>query len=465
MKQTRLGGAWAAWGFLACAGASGMAATLAWPSVARAQGVETEAPSAPKRLTLAQCAAMAAAYNVDVLAAGEDVESAKAARSGVRGELGPRVRAEASAQRWDGPFTIPFALGGGPPVLFPVRDAFTWNATVSVIQPVSAIFVIYETYKMRELGVDVAALERDVAKRDAAYRAVEAYYRLLQVERLAEVAVASVDQLTAQRKQAESFHDNGVVGKSDVLRAELALASAQQRVIQLRGGVTIARSVLASTLGMRADAAIDAEPIADAPPTRAAVSIEAAEQAATSSRLELRALGRRIEASEKRTGVAWAKLAPQVNLVAQYQHNEGSEFVQKNAAFVGATAAWDVWDWGTTTSGIAEAKAQLGKAQIARRKLEEEVRLEARRAYVNAASAAQAMDVAAAAVLAAEENYRLVTKRYEANAATSFDVVDAEALLTQARGQKQTSYYDYLVARAALARAMGAPPESVAAGR
>ena len=57
----------------------------------------------------------------------------------------------------------------------------------------------------------------------------------------------------------------------------------------------------------------------------------------------------------------------------------------------------------------------------------------------------------------AEENFRIVTKKFENNAATSFDVVDAESLLTQARGQVQQSLYDYLVASAALQRATGAP--------
>jgi outer membrane protein TolC len=92
----------------------------------------------------------------------------------------------------------------------------------------------------------------------------------------------------------------------------------------------------------------------------------------------------------------------------------------------------------------------------------DQIRLDVRQAYVDVASAAQAGAVAKASVAQAEENFRLVTKRYEANAATSFDVVDAEGLLTQARGQLETALYDHAVARAALRRAMGAAPESLA---
>jgi outer membrane protein TolC len=54
----------------------------------------------------------------------------------------------------------------------------------------------------------------------------------------------------------------------------------------------------------------------------------------------------------------------------------------------------------------------------------------------------------------------LITKRYEAASATAFDLIDAEALLTQARGQMQTSLYDYVIAGAALDRAMGIAPHA-----
>ncbi len=93
---------------------------------------------------------------------------------------------------------------------------------------------------------------------------------------------------------------------------------------------------------------------------------------------------------------------------------------------------------------------------LAKKKLEDQVRLEARQAFVNAASSRQALDVAREAVSQAEENFRIVTKKFDANAATSFDVVDAEALLTQSRAQVEQALYDYLIASAALQKATGA---------
>ena len=175
------------------------------------------------------------------------------------------------------------------------------------------------------------------------------------------------------------------------------------------------------------------------------------------SRVEISELRRRIEQADKGVKLSYARLAPQVSVVGTYQHNEGSAFAQLNAGYVGAVATWDVWDWGTSMSGVSEAKARVRQALVAESKLKDNVRQEVCQAYVNEATASEAMAVAGAAVTQAEENFRLIKRRYEAAAATSFEVVDAEQLLTQARAQKETTLYDYLVARAALARASGAP--------
>ena len=385
-------------------------------------------------------------------------------RKETRGELGPKVRVDAYIQQWTEPYNIPFALTPGqPPANFPVHDATVWNFTVTATQPITGLLPIYDTYKVRELGVDVAAVRKDAQQRNIALQVTANYYHLLQAEKLSEVARASVDQLTQQLKQSTSFHDNGTVSLDDVLRAKLAVANAEQRSIQTRARVTIERARLATLMGMSPDSDVSVIPRGtEAPPMRDAVSLEQAESRAESARPELVEIDRRIEQAHLDVRIAQLKLLPQVNLVGAYIHNDGSLFSQQSSAYVGGTASWDVWDWGTNYAGIGVQKAMARQAALARSKIDDQIKLEVREAYVNVASASEAVAVAHASVDAAEENFRLVKKRYEANAATSFDVVDSEAQLTQARGQLQTSLYDLLVARASLRRAMGAPAESLA---
>jgi outer membrane protein len=413
-------------------------------------------PAPPPTTSVADCVAIALRDSPDAQSSAAAIQGAEAQRAEVRGGFGPKVHVDANMQQWNSAFNIPFNLGGMV-TNFPVRDAFTWTVGVSLIQPITPLFAIYDEYKVQDLGVDVAALRLAATRREVVFVTIESYYRLLEAMRLSEVAKDSVGQLEAQQKQAQSQFDNGVIGKNDLLRAVLALAGARQRAIQTRGQVILARGQLAVAMGHSPDEAIEPEPFTGEPPPVGESALEPAEARAVSQRLELRDLDRQIGQAESSVRFAKKKLLPVINAVGNYTHTAGSPFSQENAAYVGLAASWDVWDWGTTIGGIHEADAKLKQTILARKKVEDQVRIEARQAFVNADSANEALAVARSAVSQAEENYRIVTKKFQNNAATSFDVVDAESLLTQARGQVEQALYDYLIAGAALQKATGAP--------
>jgi outer membrane protein TolC len=420
-----------------------------------------EAPPRPvvaggRRMALDECITIALSHNVDSLTSDVEVTGARSERNEVRGEFLTKLRLEGAAQLWNSEFSLPFAIPGstGPTPVITARDNFTWTGSVSLIQPLTTLWQIYDQYKVRDLGVDVAQVRRDVTRRDLAFKVAEAYMRLLEAQKLADVAGVSVTQLEAQKRQAQSLYDNGVIGKNDYLRADLALADAKERVLRTEGNVVLARSQLGMLMGS-ADTAVDPIVTDAEPPPSPEASLGAAESRALGKRIELREVDLRIEQADKRVSAAHSKLIPQANLVGNYTHFSGSAFQQKDAAYVGVAASWDAWDWGTTYSGISTAKARREQAILARTKLEDELRLEARQAFINAQTAKEALVVARAALTQAEENYRIVSKRFAASTATSFDNVDAESLLTQTRARVESALYGYQVARLALQRAIG----------
>ncbi len=408
-------------------------------------------------MTLESCISEALQRNPDVRTAEDEHVVARAERAETVGQTLPRIHVDASLQEWGASYGINF---GGQN--FVLHDPFTWTFTASVIQPLTPLLPLLDQYHVRDLGVDVASIRREATRRDVAFRVIEAYYRLLQAERLAEVAGQSVDQLTQQLKQVNSFHDAGTVSRDQVLRADLALANAKQRLIQMRAQVVLGRAHLAQAIGIPIASPIDAIALTSEPTIANDTSLDRASSTAHTRRVEIQEIDRRIDQSKASARIAWYKLFPQVNLIGSYMHNDqvrtGIQFVEKDAVYVGGALSWDVWDWGATISGIHTADAKLHEARTARDKMVDQIDLEVHEAFLNVGTATDAIGVAKTAVASAEENYRLVGKRFDANTATQFDVVDAESLLTQARAQLQTSTYDYLIARAALRRAMGESP-------
>jgi outer membrane protein TolC len=415
--------------------------------------------AAAEPMTLAKCIDVALQGNPDITSANLEVEATTAQSKSARGAFGPRLHLDAGIQRWDKP--LPFNLGSlnsllPPSATFPnIRDQWTWSVGATLAQPITSLWTIDEGYVLRQMGVDVAEIQRKSARRDVAFQVTEAYYRLLQAMRMAEVAQKSVENIDAQVKRAQSFFRAGTVGRNDVLRAELGLAAAKQRLIQTNGGVVLARGQLARLMGLPPDSPIDpADKITEAP-AGPLIPASQAENRAVADRLEIKEIAKRIDQAEAGVSLAKSKMLPQVNAVANYTHTVGSQFSPTNAWFIGGTASWDIWEGGGTYYGIDESKARMAQALSARRKAEDGIRLETRSAHVNATTAAQALTVAREAVEQAEENFRIEQKRYESGDNTSFDVLDAENQLTTARGQLQAATYDSLIAQSNLARAIG----------
>ena len=441
-------------------------------------------PAAAEPMTLAKCIDVALQSNPDIASANLEVEATTAQRKSARGGFGPKLHMDAGIQRWDSPLTTNFSdllipvvnaglaknnqnnplqksdfTGQLAPLAQPIelRAQTTWSASFTLAQPIASLWTIKEAYALRKMGVDLAELQRKAARRDIAFQVTEAYYRVLQAMRLVDVAQKSVENIDAQVKRAQSFYRAGTVGRNDVLRAQLGLAGAQQRLIQANGAVVLARGHLALLMGLPPDAPIDpADSIAEVTVTPLPPATQA-EDRAVADRLEIKEIAAQTEQARASERLAKSKMLPQVNAVANFTHSSPtSMFAPKpDILFIGATASWDIWEWGSTYYGIDESKARLAQALAARRKAEDAIRLETRSAHVNTTTAAEALDVARHAVEQAEENFRIEQKRYESTDNTSFDVLDAENQLTTARGQLQAATYDYLIAESNFARAIG----------
>jgi outer membrane protein len=447
-------------------------------SIPPARAQAAAAAPGPETLRLRDALARALALGPEVRAAGEGVRAADTRVDAAGAQRYPRLRAEANVLYWDSPlelaFAAPAAMSGGAapaPMAMPapkllVRDQITSTITVSVAQPLSALVVLNRLVDLERNGAEAARADAGKARLDTAHRVAEAYVRLLQARAFADVARKSLAQVDAQLERAKIFECAGALGRVDVLRLQAAQASARQGVLRAEAAGEIARQGLALAMG-----AADAPPfdvVDDFPDPPPPVRGRAGDVAARAAehRPELRALRERAAQAEAGRGVAVAQLFPNVLAVGTYQHAEGmGPFQPKNAWFVGATLQWDVWDWGKTWKGVKEAEARAAQARIGAEALRDQIAFDARRRLLEVTTAYESLDAARAAREAAEEAYRLQSVRFNEGAATTTDVIDAETEVTRARNGYAQARYDYFLAQAALARAVGelpAPAQGVA---
>lgn len=471
--------------FAAAFGAVFAATFAALPAPAHAQ------PAAPLRLVDALARSLDRGH--EVRAASFGVEAAATRVDGAKAQRYPRLRAEANLLYWDSPLEL--ALGGAPmggatPGAMPtmmqvpapgstggamagttgmsrgagkllVRDQITANVQVTIAQPLSGLLVLNRLVALEAAGVGAARADASKARLDTAHRVAESYLRLLQARAFADVATKSLEQVQAQLARAQVFEKAGVLQRVDVLRLQAAVAQAQQGVIRAEAGARVARQGLALAIGLStAEANFEVvDDLPESPPPPRALSDDELATAASRTRPELASLRERIVQADLGRGVALSQLLPNVMAIGTYQHFEGAgPFQPKNAWFVGATLQWDIWDWGKNWKGVKEAEARAAQARVGAEALTEQIAFDARRRLIEVTTAHQSLAATAAAIDAAEEAFRLQTVRWNGGAATTTDVLDAEAEVTRARNGRAQARFDYFLAQAALARALGEAP-------
>ncbi len=183
------------------------------------------------------------------------INAARARVSHVRANYGPKVRVEASAILWDSEQTLALGGGGGgetlPPAQTPYEEAFagllqssgpitvreqlTTSATLKVIQPLSGLYAISVAEDLANLGVDASKISLETAKRQVEGLVVEAYLRVLQAEAALGATDEGVKALESQAKRVRALVDNGVLGRNELLRIEVATQAARRERLRAEG--------------------------------------------------------------------------------------------------------------------------------------------------------------------------------------------------------------------------------------
>ena len=338
-----------------------------------------------------------------------------------------------------------------------MRDQVTAQATVQIIQPLLGLIAVNQAADVADLNVTATRQQATSRRHRVEIDTITGYFRTLQAQALGRAAAQQVESLEAQQKKVESLYANGVLGKNDVLKLQVAVAAARQQSLNVQGMVQQAQAALAMQVGAAPGETFELSSEAPALDAAPVPELGRARDAARSDRPEIVELNTRLRQSQEAIHVAKAKLLPDVNLIGQYQHSEGSTFSAADSFFGGLFLTWTAWEWGATAKQVDVAGAQEDAMRALLAQAEKGVGLEAEAAHVQLKTADSAVPVAEGAIAQAEEALRLERARLDAQQATTTDVINAETALLQARVNLENARYERLIARARLRAAMGQP--------
>jgi outer membrane protein len=279
-----------------------------------------------------------------------------------------------------------------------------------------------------------------------------AWENLVVVEESLNTAKAHLDLVSSRLR-------NGLVVKSDLLRAEVRVAELEQEKLQAQSQFEISRASLNATIGLEVNRVFClTTPLERG--SKLSGSLTDWTDKAMEYRPDLTQLKLQEMMAEKEVSKSKAAHLPSVHLVGNYEINS-EDFSETNDNYtVGAMLRLNLFSGYNLQSRISEANARLRQVRAARQQLELAVAVQVKQAFLQARSSWQSIKVAQGAVAQAEEGLRIVRNRYESGLYTIVNLLDAELALQQARTNYLRSLHYYKVATTQLTLAAGTLDEN-----
>jgi TolC family type I secretion outer membrane protein len=286
----------------------------------------------------------------------------------------------------------------------------------------------------------------------------QAYYVLLGSQAIVKVREETVKNRELLVKQARGFYEVGTRARIDVVRAESNLYNAQADLIAAQNAVKVAWVTLKNALGLRELA--ERPLVEEAIMTTIPYSLEQARDLAYSNRPELKSFEAQRRAQDQNIATARRGHLPDVIFDAAYGRRQDSDngvntFPLQPAWSVGLNLNIPIFDGFRTTNRVEETLRNYHVIRAQEESQRQQVALDVESAYLRLVELQERIKANEAAAAAAKENLDLAQGRYQVGVGSIIEVTDAQTLYTDAQTTYIRALYEYKIADAQLARAVG----------
>lgn len=271
-----------------------------------------------------------------------------------------------------------------------------------------------------------------------------AYYSLQAADSSVIINQASVRDATRSLSDAQLQEKAGVGTKFDILTAQVQLANANQALTTAIGQQFIARKGIAQLLSVSEKTEYKAaDPVVEAGTWR--YSLEDSIIIAFKNRPEIKQQLVRRNISQQQEIVNAAADSAQGNLFANYNIGKdiNSSFSAQDNYSLGLRVSWNFLDGGAARSNVSQQKVnqQISENQLTTAR--NQIRNDVEQAFSGIGTNKANIATATTALRQSEESLKLARLRFQAGVGTQTDVINAQTVLANARGNRVTAILNY----------------------
>ena len=308
-------------------------------------------------------------------------------------------------------------------------------------------------------NLDAGQQDYETTRQDTVLAIKTAYYLYLATQALVNVRRDTVRSRELLVRQARGFFEVGTRAKIDVARAEANLYTAQADLIATENAVKVAWVTLRNAMG---SPRLPEQPVAeDSPEVEFSMNLAGARNVAFEQRTELKSFAALRRSADQLIANARRSHLPDLNFDAAYGRRHVSDqrgfdtFPLQPTWTVGLSFNIPIFDGFRTTNRVEETLHNYYRVRADEEDRRQSIALEVEQSYLRVVETQERIRATESAAKAAKENLDLAQGRYQVGVGSIIEVTDAETLYTDAQTTYVRTVYEYKIADAQLARAMG----------
>jgi outer membrane protein TolC len=275
-------------------------------------------------------------------------------------------------------------------------------------------------------------LDAENNKEQVIENTIEAYVNLFKAGAAVQLYDSNLVQARQRVKDFTNLEQNGLLARNDLLKAQLQASNVELALLDARNNWELANVNMNLMLGLPEKTIL----FPDSTIINQNFSVQTLDeyvQSALKNRKDIEALELRKQAADIGVKSTKAEMYPSIALTGGYIAADVPKVLTiTNAVNIGLGVQYDIGSLWKNKSKLQEAKGKVNEITATQELMNDNIRLQVNKAYLNWLSSLKKIDVYAKAIEQADENYRIVNNKYANSLATLTDLLEADVAQLQA---------------------------------
>lgn len=250
-----------------------------------------------------------------------------------------------------------------------LHDKRSYKISATVIQPVLSLYGIYNLHSASLKMKKAAEYDTIKIKRELQRDIAKVYFGMLSAIENEKSLDAAIDQIEKTYPVVQALIDEGRVEPNALLKLKLQKSDFEKAKMSISIAIENSKLILNMILDRDLDSPLQPvwnDEYYQTVEENIATDNNSKDTAVFLNKIpEIKSMEERLSALKSNKHVAISSFLPELNLVLNYDFQEGFGDMQpQNQLYAGILFSWNVWEWGNSFYKIKAAETQTAKTQI-----------------------------------------------------------------------------------------------------